>query len=89
MLVLSRNVNESIILGRELITIRVLEISGQTVRLGIEAPSELSVHREEIYDKIQSQEGRLSKPPQAKKECVVRTISEPSLGDVEQSDGNK
>lgn len=51
MLVLSRKKNESIILGDD-ITITVVEIRGDKVRLGVEAPRELSVHRNEVYEAI-------------------------------------
>jgi carbon storage regulator len=52
MLVLSRKKNESIVINND-ITIVVVEIRGDKVRLGIEAPSEVPVHRREVYDKIQ------------------------------------
>lgn len=51
MLVLSRKKNESIIINDD-ITIVVVEIRGDKVRLGIEAPKNVSVHRNEVYDKI-------------------------------------
>ena len=55
MLVLSRKVNESIVIGDN-VTIVVIEVRGDRVRLGIEAPSEVSVHRKEVFDKIQHME---------------------------------
>ena len=51
MLVLSRKKNESIIINDN-ITITVIEIRGDKVRLGIEAPKEVSVHRREVYEAI-------------------------------------
>lgn len=51
MLVLSRKPGESVTIGDE-VRITVLSISGKQVRIGIEAPSEIAVHREEIYNKI-------------------------------------
>lgn len=51
MLVLSRKKNETIIIGDD-ITIVVVEIRGDKVRLGIEAPKEVPVHRQEVYDAI-------------------------------------
>jgi len=52
MLVLSRKRNESIIINND-ITIVVVEIRGDKVRIGIEAPSSVPVHRKEVYDAIQ------------------------------------
>ena len=51
MLVLSRKKNESIIINDD-ITIVVVEIRGDKVRLGIEAPKEIPVHRNEVYEAI-------------------------------------
>ena len=51
MLVLSRKKDEKIIIG-ENITLMVIEIRGDKVRLGIDAPKEVSVHREEVYNAI-------------------------------------
>ena len=55
MLVLSRKKNEAIMIGGN-IKIMVLEIRGDRVRLGVEAPREISVHRQEIYEKIKESE---------------------------------
>ncbi|WP_225639305.1 carbon storage regulator CsrA [Candidatus Profftia sp. (ex Adelges kitamiensis)] len=52
MLILTRRVGESIILGNA-ITVTVLEVKGSQVRIGINAPKDLSVHREETYQRIQ------------------------------------
>lgn len=52
MLVLSRKKNESIVINND-ITIVVVEIRGDKVRLGVEAPREVPVHRREVYDAIQ------------------------------------
>ncbi len=54
MLVLTRRIGENIVIGDDII-IRVLDIGGQ-VKLGIEAPQSVTVHREEIYEKIQSEQ---------------------------------
>jgi carbon storage regulator len=51
MLVLSRRTNESIIVNGN-ITITVLEIRGDHIRLGIDAPREISIHREEIHAEL-------------------------------------
>jgi carbon storage regulator len=52
MLVLSRKKNESIVINND-ITIVVVEIRGDKVRLGVEAPREVPVHRREVFDAIQ------------------------------------
>lgn len=56
MLVLSRKKNESIVIGSgpNAVTLVVVEIRGDKVRLGIQAPTEISVHRQEVYDTIQA-----------------------------------
>ncbi len=54
MLVLSRKKNESIIINDN-ITVTVIEIRGDKVRLGIEAPKNVTVHRREVYEAIQNQ----------------------------------
>ena len=51
MLVLSRKYNESIKIGDDIV-ITVVEIRGDKVRLGIDAPKNVSVHREEVYNAI-------------------------------------
>jgi carbon storage regulator len=51
MLVLSRKKNEQIVIGGD-ITIVIVEIRGDKVRLGIEAPKEVTVHRREVFDQI-------------------------------------
>lgn len=52
MLILTRRVSESIIIGDD-VKITVLGVKGYQVRIGIEAPKDVSVHREEIYERIQ------------------------------------
>ena len=55
MLVLSRKKNESIIINDN-ITVTVIEIRGDKVRIGIEAPKDVSVHRREVYEAIHGQD---------------------------------
>lgn len=61
MLVLSRKKNESIVIDND-ITIVVVEIRGDKVRLGVEAPKEVPVHRKEVYDAIRRNEAARSDP---------------------------
>ena len=59
MLVLSRKLNQSIIINYDIV-VTVLRVQGDTVRLGIEAPVEIPVHRHEVYEKKQDQEVLMS-----------------------------
>ena len=55
MLVLSRKLNQSIVINCDIV-VTVLCVQGDRVRLGIEAPAEISVHRQEVHEKMQYQE---------------------------------
>ena len=65
MLVLTRTSSQSLIIGNGEITLTVLEIRGNQVRVGIDAPKRISVHREEIYQRIQ-EEAKTKKSEAAK-----------------------
>ena len=68
MLVLSRKKNESIVINND-ITIVVVEIRGDKVRLGVEAPKEVPVHRREVYEAIKrnaQEEGSTDETSEAK-----------------------
>lgn len=54
MLVLTRKKNQSIIIGSD-IEVKIVEVKGDTVKLGVNAPSSVSVHRKEVYEAIQKE----------------------------------
>jgi len=56
MLILTRKVGESLVIGDD-VSIIVLGVKGNQVRIGVDAPKSVSVHREEIYNKIQDEKG--------------------------------
>jgi len=59
MLILTRKQGESVAIGDE-IQVTVVEIQGKQVKLGVKAPREIAVHRQEIYEKIQQENIRAS-----------------------------
>lgn len=54
MLVLTRKLGESIVIGNH-VRVTVLDMQGKQIRLGIEAPTEVSVHRGEVYERIEAE----------------------------------
>ena len=89
MLVLSRKKNESIVIN-DCITIVVVEVRGDKVRLGIEAPKNVPVHRKEVYEAIQQNGATKEKPGLVEFEAiaaeVVRTLTPGTSESVDSSD---
>lgn len=57
MMILTRRVGETVVIG-DVITVTVLGVKGNQVRIGINAPKAVQVHREEIFEKIQAEKGQ-------------------------------
>jgi len=69
MLILTRRVGETVMIGNE-VTVTVLGVKGNQVRIGVNAPKDVAVHREEIYERIKREEdqaGRSGAPAPAAK----------------------
>ena len=65
MLILTRCVDEGLMIGNEVV-VTILDVKGKQVRIGINAPKEITVHREEIYNKIKTEQrqAKLTSPNQ-------------------------
>ena len=59
MLILTRRVGESVVIGED-VTVTVLGVKGNQVRIGINAPKHVAVHREEIFERIKNGNGRVA-----------------------------
>jgi carbon storage regulator len=62
MLILTRRVGETLMVGDE-VTVTVLGVKGNQVRLGVNAPKDVAVHREEIYERIKREQGGEGESP--------------------------
>jgi carbon storage regulator len=73
MLVLSRSKDESIIIGDDVV-ITIVDVRGDKVRLGINAPKSVTVHRKEVYEAIQREKAELKKLGQKAEEAINREV---------------
>lgn len=81
MLVLSRKKDETIIIGDNSVTVKIIEINGGQVKLGIEAPREVSIYREELYESIKDENMQSlteTKPDSGKLPAFVQRIKQAS-----------
>ena len=65
MLILTRRVGETVMIGNE-VTVTVLGVKGNQVRVGVNAPKDVAVHREEIYERIKREQDSNVAPSNAK-----------------------
>jgi len=62
MLILTRRVGETVMIGND-VTVTVLGVKGNQVRIGVNAPKDIAVHREEIYERIKREEDHDGRAP--------------------------
>jgi carbon storage regulator len=74
MLVLSRRPQQSFVIGHDIV-ITVLEVNGDTVRLGIAAPRDVDIHREEVYRELQQANTTAASPPSEAVAAFTRRAS--------------
>ncbi|MHB1614743.1 MAG: carbon storage regulator CsrA [Actinomycetes bacterium] len=73
MLVLSRRVGESIMIGDDVV-VTVLEVRGDVVRIGVAAPREIAVHREEVYRELAEANQQAASPSDAVVDALARAV---------------
>lgn len=78
MLVLSRHRDESIMIGDDVV-VTIVDIRGDKVRLGINAPQDVPVHRQEVYEAIQRENRRASQMQPSE----TRSLAKPPKGDAQ------
>jgi carbon storage regulator len=80
MLVLTRRAGESVMIGDN-VTITVLEARGDVIRLGIQAPRDVQVHREEIYRELQAANREAASPTEDAVQAVTKLLRSPEESD--------
>lgn len=75
MLVLTRRAGESVMIGDDVV-ITVLEARGDVIRLGIQAPRDVQVHREEVYRELQEANRAAASPIEEAVDAITRLVNE-------------
>ncbi|TMQ03125.1 MAG: carbon storage regulator CsrA [Deltaproteobacteria bacterium] len=72
MLVLTRRIGESLMIGSR-VTVTVVAVKGGQIRIGVNAPKSIPVHREELYERIRREQRRLGEPRTRPLSALERT----------------
>ena len=81
MLILTRRIGESVVIGDDII-LTIVEVRGDSVRLGIDAPRSVDVHREEVYRELQAANQRAASPADAAVESLKALIAPPETAEI-------
>ncbi len=79
MLVLSRKPGESIVIGNDVV-VTILDVKGDQIRVGVSAPREVQVHREEIYRQLEAQNAAAASSSARARQIVARFPRPPAAG---------
>lgn len=74
MLVLSRRVGESVVIGNDVV-VTVLEVRGDIIRIGVEAPREVPVHRSEVFEAIEAANKAAAAPDEAAVSALAAAVA--------------
>ena len=90
MLVLSRRVGESVVIGNQ-VTVTVLDVRGDQIRVGIDAPREVQVHRAEVFEALQAENNRAAGNAERARRLVARMprTARPPGADAKQGPGGE
>ena len=81
MLVLSRRIGESIVIGNEVV-VRVIDVRGDQVRIGIDAPRDVQIHREEVFLELQRENESAATAAARTRDMVARRPAAPGTADA-------